>query len=42
MGTTVLGAQCPNMSPLIPFSAQANYVSLLGFLRNLVFQMDDQ
>jgi hypothetical protein len=40
--TTVLGAQYPNVSPLIPFSARANYMSLPGFLRYLEFQRNDQ
>jgi hypothetical protein len=34
--------QYPNVANLTPFSAQANYMSLPGYLRYLVFQQTGQ
>jgi hypothetical protein len=38
LATTALAAQYPDVGHLTPFSAEANYMSLPGYLRYLVHQ----
>ncbi len=40
--TTQTQGQYPNVANLKPFSAEANYMSLAGYLRYLVFQQTGQ
>ena len=40
--TTQTQGQYPNVANLKPFSAEANYMSLAGYLRYLVFQQTAQ
>jgi hypothetical protein len=42
MAQTSTPGQYPNVANLTPFSAQANYMSLPGYLRYLVFQQTSQ
>jgi hypothetical protein len=42
MAQTTTPGQYPNVANLTPFSAQANYMSLPGYLRYLVFQQTGQ